>query len=465
MKKLLLLLASGSIAFTGSAQYRTYNMRAALDGAQLNYSSVREAKAEKHGSAFAHKTTAAGRWYDYADYLDANETALSSSVSNSFPYMWKNNNVLMTFSGPTYDTNNLVSYGMVLDPSYGNSDNGFNDYDYYPGEMKVTSVDNYVVDSIAIAGAYVDNPSQTGVDTIRVSLVHGSGATGADVYTQSTTITSGSVLTNYGSVGSSLLNHRMNFNAGTLTASGTTMVSYDILINNSATPPSWTADTASNGLYVKTLAVGGASGIAVSAGQMVGATVSHLSSAAVTPFDTVFLGSPANPPVKANMFRPLVWYRGTSTAAAFPTYLAADRNNGTFVDKLTTSFYVPHWFWSSGTSAATVQYPDIAFHITCTTCGTVQPPTDVKNIAGKMVTKVYPNPASEEVNVSFVLGNSANATVTLSNVMGQVVAAKEMQNVKMGTASFNTASLPSGMYIYTIDAAGQRTTGRVSVTH
>jgi hypothetical protein len=79
----------------------------------------------------------------------------------------------------------------------------------------------------------------------------------------------------------------------------------------------------------------------------------------------------------------------------------------------------------------------------------------------------YPNPANNTVNIPVTVGQDATLTVTLSNLLGQVVKstvlnANSGQTVK---ATFTTGELASGVYLYTVEANGQRTTGRVSVAH
>lgn len=462
MKKLLLLLASGSIAYSASAQQRVIDFSNAPIGT-IDYATVKNAKGDLNKRStvpgMAHKTTADPRWYSYSSYLDVHETFLGGTVAYSLPYLWGNNSVLHTFSGPTYDTANLVSYGIVLDPAYGSTFNGFNDPEYYTGLMKITPTNAFTVDSIEFTGAYIVNPAQTTIDTLRVSFVYGSGAGGSDIYSDNFTIT-GAPMTAYGASGSNLENQRMNFNASRLTPTGTTLITRDILLNNSTTPPSWAADTV-NGVYVGKVAIGAS----VPANNMIGATISFISGATVPLYDTVFLGSPAVPPVKYNMFRAGVVHKGAAGAATFPTYLAADRNNGVFVDQLTTTFYVPHWFWSSGASAATVQYPDIYFKISCAACGVVVPDTKVGSVTTVTKVAAFPNPANDVVSVPFTLTKEANVTVTLSNVLGQVIATQNMGNTAKGTATFNTSSFAPGIYSYTVNADGQKTTGRVVLAH
>ena len=108
------------------------------------------------------------------------------------------------------------------------------------------------------------------------------------------------------------------------------------------------------------------------------------------------------------------------------------------------------------------------FYVTCTQCDTIA--ASVKNVANtvKDVT-VVPNPANEQVEVRFALGAAAQGvTVTLTNPMGQVVAAENLGAMASGArnaAKFNTSRLPAGVYFYSVEAAGTKSTGRVVVTH
>jgi hypothetical protein len=57
--------------------------------------------------------------------------------------------------------------------------------------------------------------------------------------------------------------------------------------------------------------------------------------------------------------------------------------------------------------------------------------------------------------------------VSLTNMIGQVVATQNM-SASAGqetTATFNTSSLASGVYLYTVEANGQRVSNRFSVAH
>jgi hypothetical protein len=76
-----------------------------------------------------------------------------------------------------------------------------------------------------------------------------------------------------------------------------------------------------------------------------------------------------------------------------------------------------------------------------------------------------PNPASNNVNVTFNLASTADVTVTLTNMVGQVVATQNINSVSSGKTTFNTANLATGNYIFTVIANGERTNGRIVVAH
>jgi len=117
----------------------------------------------------------------------------------------------------------------------------------------------------------------------------------------------------------------------------------------------------------------------------------------------------------------------------------------------------------SVSTPTTDQYPSIGFHLLCSSCPTVgtstlgvQKVTDLSNI------NVVPNPANNYVAITFNQAASATAEVTLTNTIGQQVAAQSVTN---GKALFSTTTLPAGIYVYSIKVDGQSATGRVVVAH
>jgi len=76
---------------------------------------------------------------------------------------------------------------------------------------------------------------------------------------------------------------------------------------------------------------------------------------------------------------------------------------------------------------------------------------------------VYPNPASEALNVTFE-ANNADFVITLTDLQGRVISTKEMTNVN-GTqvVTFATANVASGSYIVTVASNGTKTTKNVVI--
>lgn len=89
------------------------------------------------------------------------------------------------------------------------------------------------------------------------------------------------------------------------------------------------------------------------------------------------------------------------------------------------------------------------------------------NAASAIFGKAYPNPANTTLNIPFTLARDGEVKVTLANVVGQVVAAQSMQAIggQQAKVSFDTKSLSTGMYIYTVSVDGKQTTGKITITH
>lgn len=466
MKKTLLFIAL-CITTIAYAQERTVSIVGGVQQNPTSYASLKAIKAER-AAGLAHKTTTTTtRWFSYADYFDTVEILSSGTPAIFAQYLWNDTMAIMAYGSSTateWNHNRMVSMGIVNDPSF----SGFNNVGLFPGMMEMTSGNAFAVDSIRVYGNYGFNPAKIGVvDTIRIAFAYALGASKTDdVYLAKTG--NPVVLTRYGlAAGDSMNTYRLHYDSVTNTAKGIDIVKTDILLDNSGASPAW-GDTLSNGMYEAKAQLGATGvGVPVAAGYLIGASVSFISGdGSFVAHDTVFGTSIG---YKYNMFRPYTISRASSTAYAFPSYDAADRNNGIFKSLPDTANgwggqYIPQWFWSASTGgASSLQYPLIDFHIVCATCGLL---TDaVAEVGSILQVNAYPNPATNEVTIPFTLKGNANVTVTLSNMMGQRVAVKEIANTASGKAIFNTALLPAGLYAYTIQANGHKSTGRVAVMH
>ena len=72
----------------------------------------------------------------------------------------------------------------------------------------------------------------------------------------------------------------------------------------------------------------------------------------------------------------------------------------------------------------------------------------------------YPNPANGKtfINVEF---SSPEASLTLSNILGETIVIQKLPH--SGTFIIDVTNIPEGVYFYTLDADGQKTTKRLTV--
>ncbi len=460
MKKLLLLLSIGSISLATTAQestksvvFTTNQVDEAMQKLTYDQSRVKQLLSYTRGvnapdKNVAHKTTSVQtqRWYNYGDYFDTTLIDGGNSASISGVIIWNDTlgEALYT-SGLAH--NRQVSVGSVFQPQAA----GFNDINYYAGKMHLDSTNSYSVDSIRIYGNHNINPAKTSVvDTLIITTLKGANIFGIR-YT--------GMMARYGvdTLTCSNIRYDSIANTGSLgLGSPVTTTKFPI------TAAMW-GDTLADGTFVLKLPVS----ITAAAGEMSAMSLTFKSGDPTfptsVPGDTIDAFTNV---YKYNSFYPLSIFKLVGTSPAFAPYSAADRNEGLY--KTLPSYlngyatqYVPMWAWSTsgGTAASYLQHIYMDWHVNCTNCTTIGVNEIVKNITND---RAYPNPAANQVNVVFNMANATTANVSMINTLGQVVATQQVTN---GKASFNTTSVPSGIYIYTISANGEQTTGRIAIAH
>ena len=394
-----------------------------------------------------------GRWYNYCDYLS---TAIGT-LGVQAAYMWNDTSSVDLYGSPAqFLFNRLTSVGMVWDPFVPL----WNDPAAYSGLIQITPSNAYTVDSIYINGIYYRNNSKTApVDTLTIAILYGDGTTPTDLHfvARDTIGGGGWIYCEYGVDTlyymrlhyDSVHNHADTFNGGF------TPVIKQIYLHNT--------DTSGN--YQAVIPVS----INVPAGSMPAISLSFKSGDPTFTFgDTVFNNSgSASALYKYGMFRPYIQYEESGSNPIFPANVKNDQNQGEF--ELLPAFksnhvYYPHWFLiSSGTgSASTWQFPYFAFHANCPTCSILGVNNILKNITAAAA---YPNPANNELTVTFSLANVSKVSVSLTNMLGQVVGRRSLNNVTTGKAIFNTSLLADGVYFYTVQSDGERYVNRIVVAH
>ncbi len=441
-------------------------------------------------SAVAHKSTSGpggSRWYNYGgeyqyNLLTAGGT-LTSYYGSESPYMWFDTSAKSIYSGtPPLDQVHLLSVANVTDPTIP----GWNDATVYGGfgEIAMRTTNSFTVDSVEVLGFYGINPTTRSsylYDTLRVAVTFGSGSgTSGNLEANSFTGTAGVT----GTLNFIVPRHDSATNKIVAAPSGTPVVVQDILLSAAETN-----DTDVSGVYRggsliypkhchKTIAISGLG--TIPGGSRLAMSITFKSGDPNAPHmppgslhfgDTVFTGDAGNA-FRYSMFRPFVGYNNSTGSPQFPAYDPTDMNEGCYKQEPAPSWggvYLPMWAFYSGTptTPSTLQYSTLGYHIVCSTCDTVSTLLSTNTVINENAVSAYPNPATNQVTIVFSLYKNASAvTVSLTDLLGQTVATQKYSNVSKGmAATINTSNLPSGMYIYSVQADGEKFTGRVVVSH
>lgn len=466
MKKLLLLLSVGVVVNSAYAQKASSTsimvspitkQQEAVGGKQVTAQEMKQITSWKNvNSRAANKTTISGsRTINYVDFLD-----ILNTPNSTYPYMWADGNGMGIYSngsgGFVLDTIAFMSIGAVLHPQMALFNDPFA-LDY-SGKVAIQNYSNYTVDSVAFYGTYGRNSQKTGVtDTLRVSLIYGTGATGQDIrLARWYNLNPGEFQQRYGS--DTIIVATVMYDSVRRVARGTTRVIKDFLLNNSTAD-----DTIANGLNRFVVPFG----TNIPAGNLVGATATFISGDAAQPApytDTIFRGTAIAglEAFKYNMFRPLLFGQN---ANQYPKYDAQNFNVGLGMSRTNDTnsafydTYIGSYFWNQESD---LEFPYMDWVISCSNC----PAVNVDNVAGLISSvKVYPNPAVNEVRVPFALGAASDVQVTFTNVMGQAISKQSFNNVITGEAVFSTNQLANGVYMVNIEAGGENRVERVTVAH
>ena len=83
------------------------------------------------------------------------------------------------------------------------------------------------------------------------------------------------------------------------------------------------------------------------------------------------------------------------------------------------------------------------------------------NAAGSQLTvNMFPNPAADHVSVSFEAPAKGDASITISNLVGQQVYANSIGSIQAGSVNIPLGNIASGVYLLTMKCGGQSVTKR-----
>jgi len=447
-----------------------------------------------------------GRWYDYQDGIIGG--VMGDFISTTNLVIWNDTSSILGYTnsagGIEYDGNNYTSLGLIFDPY----NSGWADTDVFSSSLiGIAPTNAYSIDSVVALGWYSRNIAKTSVvDTLTLTFVQGDGLNSGSIYPSlppyfyagagDATFLGWYGLTATDTLWSlEMLFDSIDNRAGIL--SGTTIMpstyAYQFLLYPSDTNSS---NSTIGTQYPRYNRPAGAPAdpvinFPVTAGNYVSMSVTFKNGDPTYPAfpgkDTIRLlsgsGSSLVETFKYSEYDAEVAFvtpTSGGTTASFPTYgWPNDKTTGYFKEESYDDnygpLYAPNWAYSSTPAGggpagpSTLQFPYILYHAKCPTCNLLGNPVrntiEVKNIANNNSINAYPNPSANQLNIAFSLGQVSAVSVTLTDMLGQVVATQNMGNVANGNAVFNTADLANGMYIYTLTANGVRTTRHIAVSH
>lgn len=481
MKKLLLLSAVCAIASidasaqstVGSATGVSTNSQKASKMAISNGLETISLPPVVGGTPSGKTTVGGSRWYSYAGYVDLITPLDDSTV---FPYLWHKSNAKAIYSaaggGVVADTIQLSSYGITIDPVFKSTISGstttlegYNEISAFDKtSIVIRRTNDYTVDSVRVMGIYGrNNLKTTSIDTMRITVVYGLG-TGTEMPVfQFSGPKTGFPFTSFGYDTVRFAGMRYDkVNNMAKGVTGTSRIIKDIYLSKTDTSLSFLKEFKA------------AVGLNVPKGNVVGVSATFISGENFVPFvDTIYFGTlrPANP-YNFGMVRPRIFSQpaapGTLSQPGFPQYHPGYYNTG-FVKILPEStswdtLYVPSYAY---TAPFQYEIPDIDVKLSCATCNTIQELAIQESSIFANV-NAFPNPANTELNIPFALKEKANVTVNITNMVGQVVATQNIGSVNAGQsykATFNTSNLVPGVYLYTVEANGQRSSNRFTIAH
>ncbi len=458
MKKLFLLAATALICSTADAQLAAPVSVAGGANDPIETVKVRNTDFRPH----AKSSIAGGRWYNHSSVVDF----LTGGALMNFSLwpIWFDSSASQLFIDGLHPVN-YISAAQVIDPIHFTLWNDPNVFD--PNIIAIEPESSYSIDSIAFAGAYVKNvnrPWQV-VDTLIFSVSVTSPTSGSSMYSTSPGVSAWSSAYVCTACPDSVLKGFTVFSVDSIKRASavTGVVSWKVPLDSGMRQTDSAGFVSILNYTFPTMVMGVPAPIAITAGKSAVVTVTFKSGDVIIPNDTF------------TQYHRLFLYSGEALGAGatmpYYHYQYRDRNSSNLMFYFDSASYYPSIFIEGWNQPSFRQeFHDIQAHIVCNDCPTVAEYASVKTVNSVVTADInaYPNPANTDVTVTFLLDQNASANVFITNSVGQVVATQQVNNAianQESKVTFSTANLAAGVYFYTVEANGQRTTSRFAVSH
>lgn len=459
MKKLLFLFVGGAMSVAANAQsIEARNNTTPKVGTlveNLKYvddqSTVNSLKTGIESRSLAKTTASTPRWYNPYDIINALNGG-SMDNNRSFVPIWFDSTMFIKYSNnPTLSAVNFASMAQVIDP-IGADNQMFNDASFNnTNTMWVKNFNQYTVDSVEVNVAYVKNKNRPTnvVDTLILAVAP---QTGSNYYVKSTSAWIGDYIP---ADKDTMFTFRPDADSVRRTINHPDRKVWTELLTDADRD---TINTQNNTITTRTWRFAVPGGLNVPAGSRVSFSVAFKSG------DTWAKNSQTDSLQGHHNFRVLSSEVADNGKISYDFYgPLKDRNHSSLMFTTDTGRYsVSYPLENVNTTSFGFEHHRMGILVSCPSCWVL----DVKNTEGLLVKGgAYPNPAVSFVNVPFELTNASDVNISLTNTMGQVVMSQQVANQATGEVTFNTSALTNGMYLYTIEVNGQRTTGRFTVAH
>jgi len=407
------------------------------------------------GGYSAHKNTVGGSRWLFP--IDVAEAYTGNMDANRFVYlMGYDTTYLQNFTSGASPVN-YVAFGQFFDPIYSE---GFNTVDpnfFTENDIRITLGNDYTVDSVFFPAAYMEGGKyNSGIDTLIISAAP--VAYNDETFRPRTTYQAN--VGDYEKVAendSNLLIQLMpSLNKTTRGLNATGAMTWKIALQDTLRKPKTSTGSYPTRNYWFPVNNGTPLNIPKGNGFAFSVTfkpgVAQLSPNADSAVDynyMMFLAKGST----TNGLSPYYRYSYSDRNMSYLLHYASLHTNGNWISPVELELY--------NGGRVTQEFILTGAKVTCATCQTL----NIKDVDNAFkVAKAYPNPANGEIRVPFILNINSDVKVSLVNAMGQVVKSQNFKNVNNAVAVFNTADLANGMYLYTVEANGQRESGRITVS-